>query len=903
MKHLLNYRFLILPVLVLAIGLAVWQMYPRKKVDFSTEVKPILNQHCITCHGGVKKNGGFSVLFREEALGETKSGKPAIIPGHADESELMRRLLANDPEVKMPYKKKPLSDEEIDILRRWIDEGAEWGEHWAYQPVEKPELPAAKSFASLKESEVASSEQPIDLFIRKKLSEVGLQPSPEAPKNILLRRVSLDLTGLPPSDELVEAFLTEENPIKYEEVVDALLADPAYGERWTAMWLDLARYADTKGYERDPGREIWHYRDWLIKAFNEDKPYDDFLTEQLAGDLLPDPTDDQLIATAFHRNTMTNDEGGTDNEEFRVAAVLDRVNTTWEVLMGTTFACVQCHSHPYDPIRHEDYYRFAAFFNNTRDEDTYDEYPLLRHFEEEDSTKLASLKNWLEKNATPSKTKEVVQFVKTWQPAINSITADEFVDAELADTKWLVFRNHGVARLPSVELTARNLLTYRYRTNIKDGTWTIRLDDRKSGSVLKELKMRDTGGKWVIDTLSFARVEGRHHVYLSYESPSLTSPAANGIFFDWFHFSSQFPGGEAADDAQSTYWELVNAKVETTPIMVENPPGMTRESHVFERGNWLVKGERVEPGVPEVFPDLPDGAPANRLGMAMWLTDPANPLTARTIINRLWEQLYGQGLAETLEDLGSQGIEPTHSELLDYLSWQLVNEHDWSLKQILKTMVMSATYRQSSVATDDVLEKDQFNQYYARAPRTRLSAEQLRDQALAVSGLLSHKMYGPSVMPYQPKGIWNSAYSNADWKQSKGEDQYRRGVYTYWKRTSAYPAMLTFDATAREVCVARRIRTNTPLQALVLLNDSVYVEAAHHLALKMKQSGESPGDHIAWGYNAAMKKPITPMKSEALENLYKEALRGYAGEEDAETQAMQLVAAAILNLDEFVTRN
>ncbi|MEQ8533805.1 MAG: DUF1553 domain-containing protein, partial [Imperialibacter sp.] len=599
----------------------------------------------------------------------------------------------------------------------------------------------------------------------------------------------------------------------------------------------------------------------------------------------------------------TNDEGGTDNEEFRVAAVLDRVNTTWEVLMGTTFACVQCHSHPYDPIRHEDYYRFAAFFNNTRDEDTYDEYPLLRHFEEGDSTKLASLKNWLEENAEPAKSKEMVQFVKTWQPAINSITADEFVDAELADTKWLVFRNHGVARLPSVELTSKNLLTYRYRTNIKDGTWTIRLDDRKNGTVIKELKMKDTGGKWAIDTLSFAGVEGRHHVYLSYENPILTNPVANGIFFDWFHFSSQFPGGEAADEAQSTFWELVNAKVETTPIMVENPPGMARETYVFERGNWLVKGEKVEPGVPEVFPGLPEGAPADRLGMAMWMTDPANPLTARTIINRLWEQLYGQGLAETLEDLGSQGIEPTHPELLDYLAWQLVNDHDWSLKQTLKTMVMSATYRQSSVATDDVLEKDQFNQYYARAPRTRLSAEQLRDQALAVSGLLSSKMYGPSVMPYQPKGIWNSAYSNAEWKQSEGEDQYRRGVYTYWKRTSAYPAMLTFDATAREVCVARRIPTNTPLQALVLLNDSVYVEAANHLALNMRKAETNTADQIAWGYKAAMKKPITPMKSEALENLYNEALRGYEGKDSAEAQAMQLVAAAILNLDEFVTRN
>ena len=899
----MNYRFLLLPFGALLIGALAWGFYPEQKVDFSTQVKPILNQNCIACHGGVKKNGGLSFLFRDEALGVTDSGKPAIIPGHADDSELVRRLLADDPEVKMPYKKKPLSDEEIDILKRWIDQGAEWGEHWAYQPVEKPALPAAKSFASLEENAIPASDQPIDLFVRQKLSEVGLPPSPEAPKDILLRRVSLDLTGLPPSEELIERFLTQRDPISYEEAVDELLADPAYGERWAATWLDLARYADTKGYERDPGREIWYYRDWLIKAFNDDKPYDEFLTEQLAGDLLPNPTDDQLIATAFHRNTMTNDEGGTDNEEFRVAAVLDRVNTTWETLMGTTFACVQCHSHPYDPIRHEDYYKFAAFFNNTRDEDTYSEYPLLRHFEEEDSTKLASLKTWLEENTTPSKTKEVVQFVKTWQPAINSITADEFIDAELADTKWLVFRNNGICRLANVELTGKNLLTYRYRTSIKDGTWTIRMDDRLNGKVIKRLKMKDTGGKWVIDTLSFSEVEGAHHLYLSYESPTLKNPAANGVFFDWFYFNSQFPEGAEADKVESTYWELVNASVATTPIMLENPADMKRESHVFERGNWLVKGEKVVPGVPDVFPDLPEGAPANRLGMAMWMTDPSHPLTSRTMVNRLWEQLFGQGLAETLEDLGSQGIGPTHPELLDYLSWQLVNEFDWSIKKMLKSIVMSATYRQSSVLTPEGLAKDQFNQYYARASRIRLSAEQLRDQALAVSGLLSRKMYGPSVMPYQPKGIWASAYSSDDWKQSEGEDQYRRGLYTYWKRTSAYPAMLTFDAIAREVCVARRIRTNTPLQALVLLNDSVYVEAAHYLARNMKRSGESPADRIGYGYQEAMKKPITPAKSEALQQLYREALAGYEGKSEADLQALQLVAAAILNLDEFVTRN
>lgn len=899
MNYLLKHRYVALPVLALIIGVVVWWRSPEKRVDFSTEVKPILNQHCIACHGGVKKSGGLSFLFREEALGKTESGQPAIIPGHADDSELMRRLLADDPEVKMPYKKKPLTEEEVDILRRWIDQGAEWGEHWAYQPVKKPALPAQQALASLSENSDATP-NPIDLFVREKLSDVGLQASPEAPRDILLRRVSLDLTGLPPSNELVEKFLRSQTPVTYEAVVDELLADPAYGERWTAMWMDLARYADTKGYERDPGRVIWKYRDWLIRAFNEDMPYDQFLTEQLAGDLLPNPTDDQLVATAFHRNTMTNDEGGTDNEEFRVAAVLDRVNTTWEVLMGTTFACVQCHSHPYDPIRHEDYYRFMAFFNNTRDEDTYSEYPLLKHFEPADSARLEKLKSWLGENVAPERTAEIVQFVKTGQPSINSIAADQFVNAELSDTKWLVFRNHGVARLAHVEMTGKTVLTYRFRTWLKDGTWTVKLDDPTDGKVLKQLKMKDTQNKWVIESIDIPPQQGVHDVYLTYESPSLKNPADNGILFDWFYFTNRFPAGEGAKEAESIYWELVNATPVTTPIMVENPESMRRTTHVFDRGNWLVKGEEVAPGVPAVFPELPDGAPANRLGLAMWMTSPDHPLTARTLVNRMWEQLFGQGLAETVEDLGSQGIGPTHPELLDYLSWQLVNEYGWSLKKLLKAMVMSATYRQSAVASDEALSKDLFNKYYARAPRIRLSAEQLRDQALAVSGLLSEKMYGPSVMPYQPPGIWKSAYSNADWELSEGEDRHRRGLYTYWKRTSAYPAMLTFDASAREVCVARRIRTNTPLQALVLLNDTVYVEAAYHLALKMKQQ---PGDQIAYGYEQAMKRSISPDKKQALEKLYNEAMAAYRKEENPELQSLQLVATAILNLDEFVTKN
>lgn len=897
-----NLSLYILSLTAMILGAALWLGSPGERVDYSTQVKPILNKQCITCHGGVKKNGGFSFLFRDEALGNTESGKPAIIPGHADESEMIRRLLSDDPEVRMPYEKEPLSEEEIDILKRWIDEGAEWGEHWAYQPVEKPQLPDIQVMAGLASMDENTPNE-IDLFVRDKLKEMGLKPSLPAPKEILLRRLSLDLIGLPPSEELKESYLFSQNPISYEQVVDELLADPGFGEKWASMWLDLARYADTKGYERDPGRQIWRYRDWLIKALNEDKPYDVFLTEQLAGDLLPNPTDEQLIATAFHRNTMTNDEGGTDNEEFRTEAVLDRVNTTWESLMGTTFACVQCHSHPYDPIRHEDYYRFLAFFNNTRDEDTFAEYPLLRHFQPGDSAKLEKLKGWLRTNTSEEKTKEVVQFVKTWQPSINSIRAGDFVDAELADTKWLVFRNHGVCRLPAVELNDKDFLIYRYNTGLEKGKWTIRLDDPRDGQIVKTSVLPKSKNGWQIDSLVLPKQAGIHDIYMSYENPTLKDPSANGVMFDWFYFTEKFPEGPEQKKYASTFWELVKVKTATTPIMLENPAVMTRTTHVFERGSWLSKADEVQPGVPEIFPPMPDGAPANRLGLAQWMTSPNHPLTSRTIVNRMWEQVFGQGLAETLEDLGSQGIEPTHPELLDYLAWQLVNEYEWSLKTLLKKMVMSATYQQKSVASGEALEKDPFNRYYARASRLRLSAEQIRDQALAVSGLLSGKRYGPSVMPYQPEGIWSSPYGSEKWTISQGEDRYRRGLYTYLKRTGTYPSIVTFDGSSREVCLARRIRTNTPLQALVTLNDSVYVEAAHHLALHMEKSNPSPAQQIDYGYQLAMSRPITFEKHEALEALYQEALEVYGAENEGKKRSLQLVATAILNLDEFLTKN
>jgi len=900
----------IVMVITLVAGVIVFlTLNPHQSaIDFNTQVKPIFNKKCITCHGGVRRKSGFSLLFRSDALAINKSGKPAIIPGDAEHSEMIRRLTLKDPDERMPYKHEPLSEKEISILRKWIKQGAKWGDHWAYVAVKPVEVPGIKSGWIKNE---------IDHFIYEKLQPEKLQPAAEADKETLLRRASLDLIGRPASEKIAHLFLSNSTGKAYENLIDSLLTSPHFGERWAAMWLDLARYADTKGYERDDSRSIWHYRDWLIKAFNDNKPYDQFLTEQIAGDLLPDPTDDQYIATAFHRNTMTNDEGGTDNEEFRTAAVMDRVNTTWEAIMGTTFGCVQCHSHPYDPFTHDEYYKFMAFFNDTRDEDTYDDYPTLRHFNDSMQQQLNTLTGWLETNASQEKAKEINQFLRTWQPSINSLTADQFVNSELSDTKFLVFRNHAVARLKQVDLQNKNYLIYRYTCWKKNGIWTIHLD-RPDGPVLKIISP-DTTSNWKIAQTEFPLSSGIHDLYFTYTNSHLKTPDDNGQLMDWFYFTKQFPGkGKAGyEKNKKIFWSLLTAKVPTTPVMMDNPPVMHRTTHVFERGNWLVKGNIVNPGVPHALNPMPKNAPGNRLGLAMWITSKENPLTSRTMVNRLWEQLFGTGLAETLEDMGTQGIPPTHKELLDWLSWKFMTEYKWSVKKLLKEIMMSATYRQDSKLTPELLEKDPYNKLYARGARVRLSSEQVRDQGLCVSGLMSEKMFGPSVFPYQPNGIWLSPWNGADWQKSAGENQYRRALYTYWKRTAPYPSMMTFDGAAREVCTARRIRTNTPLQALVTLNDEAYLEMARHFAYRMQAAGKDVKQQISNGYELALYKTIPVSKLSVLEKLYNESLQKFRKDKDKtcemigvndqhnnpETAALVVVANAILNLDEMITKN
>ena len=877
-------------------------------VDFNTQVKPIFNKKCITCHGGVRRKSGFSLLFRADALAKNKSGKPAIIPGDPDHSEMIRRLTVNDPDERMPYKHEPLNKQEIDILKRWIRQGAKWGDHWAYVAVEAVDIPKV---------ETGWTKNEIDNFIYEKLEQERLKPSTEADKPTLLRRAALDLIGMPPPEKIASQFLNDNTSRAYETLIDSLLASRHFGEKWAAMWLDLARYADTKGYERDDSRSIWHYRDWLINAFNQDKPYDKFLTEQIAGDLLPDPTDDQYVATAFHRNTMTNDEGGTDNEEFRTAAVLDRVNTTWQALMGTTFGCVQCHSHPYDPFTHEEYYKFMAFFNDTRDEDTYDDYPLIRHFTDSMHQKLNSLTHWLQENVSAEKAIEVNRFLRTWQPSINSLTADQFVNSELADTKFLIFRNHAVARLKHVDLENKNLLIYRYISWKKDGIWAIHLD-KPDGPVIKIISP-DTTSNWKITETEIPVGSGIHDIYFTYTNPHLKKAEDNGQQIDWFYFTEQFPGKgkQGYDGNKKIFWSLLTVQVPTTPVMMDNPTWMHRTTNVFERGNWLVKGDVVRPAVPHALNPMPKNAPNNRLGLAMWITSKENPLTARTMINRVWEQLFGTGLAETLEDLGTQGIPPTHKELMDWLSWKFMNDYKWSVKKLLKEIVMSSTYTQDSKLSSESLEKDPFNKFYERGARVRLSAEQVRDEGLCISGLLNEKMFGSSVFPYQPKGIWLSPWNGAYWQKSEGQDQYRRALYTYWKRTAPYPSMMTFDGTAREVCAARRIRTNTPLQALVTLNDSAYLEMARHFAYRMEKAGKDLKQQISAGYELALYKPIPVSTLSVLLKLYDQSLQKFKKDKDKtcemigendqhnnpETAALVVVANALLNLDEVITKN
>ena len=780
----------------LAAGLLGPTVSATEVPDFQREIRPILSRSCFQCHGpdaaerkGGKDGGeGLRLDTEEGALAALDDGA-AIVPGHPEKSALLARIKARDQDDRMPplNSGRDLAPHEIAMLEAWVISGGKYGQHWAYEKPRRPALPEVIDKAWVRNG--------VDAFILVRLEQEGLAPQPEADRLALARRVALDLTGLPPTPEEADAFAQDQSPAAYERYVDRLLAAPAYGEHWARQWLDLARYADSAGYADDPQRTIWAYRDYVIRALNTNLPFDQFTIEQLAGDLLPTPTDEQLTATAFHRNTMTNNEGGTNDEEFRNAAVVDRTNTTLSVWMGTSFACAQCHTHKYDPITNAEYFQVFAFMNNTQDADRKDESPFL-----------------------------------------------------------------GVH---SAEQKAQRAL------------WEAEL----------------------------AAVEARVKAPPAVPEAAATEPT------------------DTTTDANALRKQIADMQQTTVPIQRELDPGQRRQTHRQLRGNYLALAEAVTEGVPVVFHPLPAGAPLNRLTLARWLVDDANPLTSRVTANRSWESIFGTGIVRTSEEFGAQGELPSHPELLDWLATELVREK-WDMKKLLRLLVTSATYRQSSKVTPEMIERDPANRLLSRGPRFRLSAEMVRDQALAAGGLLSRKMFGPPVRPQQPSLGLSAAFGGSlDWQSSSGEDAHRRALYTEWRRTAPYPSLTTFDAPNREVCTLRRNQSNTPLQALVTLNDPVFLEAAQGLARRMTTGPGTDAEKAARGFRLCLTRPPTAQETARLIALHDETLAFFkqspdqatalatnpigaapAGADLPDLAAWTSVANVLLNLDETLMK-
>ena len=1009
-------------------------------VDFSRDIRPILNQNCTACHGGVRQKSGVSFIFREEALGKGKSGRPTIVPGDPDGSELIARITSKDPETRMPYHGPVLPQEQISLLRQWIKEGAKWSDHWAFVPPQPQPLPAVQRADWVR--------QPLDRFILARLDRESLAPSPEASRAALLRRVSLDLTGLPPSAEEQTAFLTDNAPDAYEKQVDRLLASPAYGERWASLWLDLARYADSMGYEADSLRPgVWAYRDWVVGALNRNLPYNEFVTTQLAGDLLPNPTFEDRIATTFHRLTPNNQEGGTDDEEFRMVAVMDRVATTWSVLNAVTMNCVQCHSHPYDPIRHADYYKSLAFFNTSHDADRDDDFPTLRiPKKKEQYAEASEMQQEIARLLPPVEAadRDLVEKV-AWKPApIQSAAANEIqalVERLPEDIKYLetvrkekdepklkaedirnqvdaikvVRRRLAVARARGVPARTFQLVDGEARANPNTPSQSyyelafastlpvvtaIRvevppIDPAKSrhtpenGFVVSQVEayvIHPNGSKERIafrcflqdseENLDAAAVitAGEKHPKAVKDGfaaiPKLFRTRWTvGILAQPLHVppNSRFQvrlkqvyeidykpvqiqrvrlsvSGDQRLTSRANDPERVRAmqrrieiekrlakiKVEYIPVMAEEHPCEQRATREFERGNFLNKiGPDLEPGVPAIFPIFPADAPRNRLAFAKWFFLPGQPLTARVAVNRYWEQLFGTGIVETLENFGSVGEGPSHPELLDWLALHFQNDLHWDMKTLLRELVTSATYRQRSAATTALLDKDPRNRLLAHGPQQRLTAEMVRDQALLASGLLNRTVGGPQVMPPQPAGVWNSVYNRDKWKNAKGPNRYRRALYTFIKRTAGYPSALIFDASDRETSLPRRIPTNTPLQALVTLNDPVFDEAAAALAKRTMRevTGKSNGvgalldERVRYESRLVLSREPTSQEMTILRAFLRKTVAGPdqpifkltalnspdsaaypSADSKKEFQALKAVGSVLLNLDAALTR-
>lgn len=807
-------------------------------LDFARDIRPILSDKCYTCHGpdAERREAGLRLDDKESLFRAAESGEIPVVPGDPSQSEVARRLTTDDPEQRMPPpdSKKPLAESDRAKIVAWIASGAAYAEHWSFRPLRRPDVPAASRGSS-----------PIDAFVDAALRDHGLTPASEARPETLIRRLSLDLIGLPPTPEEVDAFVDSyaRDPKAYELLVDRLLASPHYGERMAMEWLDAARFADTNGYHLDNGRDMTRWRAWVIEAFNQNLPFDQFTIQQLAGDLLPDATDSQRVASGFHRNHMINFEGGAIPEEYQAAYIVDRVNTTGAVWLGLTIGCAQCHDHKYDPISQRDYYQMYAFFNNVPEKGL----------------------DGNQGNAAP-----LLTF-----PAPEQMAKMRAIDAQL-----------NALRALNVE-----------RTN------KTKAEEAKRKESLEANEGNDAkNAKSVNSALDAAEIE-------------------------------------KAIAAREQERSQLEREIPSTMVMAELPT--PRESFVLVRGQYDQHGTKVEALTPASLPPFPADAPRNRLGLARWLVSPEQPLTARVIANRHWQHFFGVGLVPTSEDFGAQGAPPSHPELLDWLACELrepTPEHGltvapsaWNVRHLVKVIVMSAAYRRDARVTDEHLRLDPTNRWLARGARHRLAAELIRDQALAASGLLKHRIGGASASPYQPGDLWGELSSRSDssnWTaqffvQSHGDDLYRRGMYTFWKRTCPPVQLSTFDAPDRETCVVRRARTNTPLQALIVLNDPTYVEAARHLAAReLLDATITPADLVVRVFRRVLARAPSSEETRVLVELaaaqvdhfqaHPELARqllavGEASSpselDSAKLAGWTMVASTILNLDETLTRN
>ncbi|MCH8822753.1 MAG: PSD1 domain-containing protein [Planctomycetes bacterium] len=1006
--------------------------------SFNDSILPIFSSRCFKCHGpdGSAREAELRFDVPHVAFSELPSGHHAIVAGDASASELIRRVTSDDPKYRMPPPSEGdrLAASEIELLRKWIDSGAQWQTHWSFVAPKRHPLPIV--------SIESWQQHPIDRFIGAKLEEVNLTPAPQASRHTLIRRVSLDLTGLPPTPEQVQQFVNDKRPDAYEKLVDRLLDSPRFGERWASVWLDQARYADTKGYEKDAHRTIWPYRDWVIRAINDDMPFDQFTLEQIAGDLLEQPTQDQLVATAFHRNTMTNDEGGTDDEEFRVAAVMDRTNTTMQVWMGLTMGCATCHSHKFDPITQREYYEFYAFFDQTQDADRMDEAPTLSILSSEQLFKQEELQVqivsaldelkaaaemidyqdpgdsgspdptaqldeprdfvWIDDRAPIGSIEHRSGGLKPWpwidteeQSALSGqrsawLTASDFNQFFSTDALVPLVIGEGDRLFAHVFLDKdnppREIMLQFYSNRDPWGHrayWGENIIKLGQDATVERLRIGDlpASGAWHrlevaasdVGLMPGDQVTGwaftQHGGRVGWDKAGLTTrtPQDDTMLVSqaaWEarvlkaspkHLAKDIKeivaiGSQQRTQAQhdkihSYYLQHINVDswrdflllstkqqtitdeinaitkmAPTIPIMRQRGADKQRTTHVLTLGNFLNPTVKVEPGVPGLFHEMPVNSPMTRLGLAKWLVSRDNPLTARVTVNRIWSRIFGFGLVLTEEDFGTRGFPPSHPQLLDHLALDFMDS-SWSLKAMCRLIVTSQTYQQLSITTQRKLQYDPENRLHSRGVRYRLSAEIIRDQALAVAGLLSDKMYGPSVYPPQPEGIWQIIYSDATWKTSEGEDRYRRALYTYWRRTSPYPSMITFDAPSREFCVIRRIRTNTPLQVLTTLNGPVYVEASQALARRIvTKGGADPSDKARFVLELCLCRPAKQSEIDRLVALYNSELAVYKErlddaallvnnstelEQEAlpKLAAWTVVANVVLNLDEFLNHN